>query len=148
MDIVDVAETLEYVDFMEYDDLMGRMDEHYIRVRAYAERFDLDESTVYKKIERGEIKAIRIGKTIRIPSSELERYLNPVSALGEEGAARDGKPHNFQESVARFEAQAGCSPVDYAEAWRTGQIEDTPENARLAIEALALRETLHQALPA
>lgn len=124
--------------------LMSRMDEHYIRVRVFAERFDLSESAVYKKIERGEIKAIRIGKTVRIPSSELERYLNPVRILEEAGAPRDGEPHNLGDSVARFEEHAGHSPVEFVEAWRSGKIQDTPENARLAIEALALREALQQ----
>jgi len=32
--------------------------------------------------------------------------------------------------------------ADYAAAWREGEIEDTPQNAREAIEALALREAL------
>src|SRR5215208_6865064 len=51
---------------------MTELSDHYMRVRDYARRFSLDESTVYKMIERGEIKAIRIGKkTLRIPSSEL-----------------------------------------------------------------------------
>ena len=32
--------------------------------------------------------------------------------------------------------------ADYAAAWREGEIEDTPQNAREAIEALALREAM------
>jgi excisionase family DNA binding protein len=125
---------------------MSRVDEHYVRVRAYAERFDLSESAVYKKIDRGEIKAIRIGKTVRIPSSEMERYLNPTQLLDEASAPRDGEPNNLGESVARFEEHAGCSPAEYVEAWRSGRIDDTPANARLAIEALALRAALEQPL--
>jgi excisionase family DNA binding protein len=62
-------------------DHMARVDDHYLRVRDYAERFNLSESAVYEKIERGEIKAIRIGKTVRIPSAEMDRYLNPRSLL-------------------------------------------------------------------
>lgn len=62
---------------------MARVDDHYLRVRDYAVRFNLSESAVYKKIERGEIKAIRIGKTVRIPSAEMDRYLNPTSSLNE-----------------------------------------------------------------
>lgn len=123
---------------------MSRVEEHYLRVRDYAERFSLSESAVYKKIERGEIRAIRIGKTVRIPSSEMERYLTPIRLLDEEGAPRDGEPHGLGDRVARFEEAAGCSPPDYAERWRSGDIEDTPANARLAIEALALRAALEQ----
>jgi excisionase family DNA binding protein len=123
---------------------MSRVDEHYLRVRDYAERFSLSESAVYKKIDRGEIRAIRIGKTVRIPSSEMERYLTPTRLLAEEGAPRDGEPHGLEDRVARFEEEAGCSPRDYVERWRSRDVEDTPANARLAIEALALRAALEQ----
>jgi excisionase family DNA binding protein len=124
--------------------VMTRLDEHYLRVRDYAERFSLSESAVYKKIDRGEINAIRIGKTVRIPSSEIDRFLNPTRVLEQEGAPRDGEPHNLRERLARFEGQTGCSPGDYVKAWRAGAIGDTAQNARLAIEALALRAVLEQ----
>jgi excisionase family DNA binding protein len=124
--------------------VMSRLDDHYIRVRDYAERFGFDESTVYKKIDRGEIEAIRIGKSVRIPSSELERYLNPTATLKELGAPEDGEPTGLADRVAKFEEETGRSPKDYVAAWRTDEIEDTPENARLAIEALALRAALEQ----
>jgi hypothetical protein len=32
--------------------------------------------------------------------------------------------------------------ADFAAAWREGEIEDTPQNAQAAIEAVALREAL------
>ena len=85
--------------------------------------------------ERGEIKAIRIGKkTLRIPSSELERYLereptgDPKAALG--------------ERVEAFRKANGKDPGSFVDAWRSGEIEDSPENAEVAIEALALRTAL------
>jgi excisionase family DNA binding protein len=127
---------------------MSRVDEHFLRVRDYAARFNLSESAVYKKIERKEIRAIRIGKTVRIPSSEMERYLAPTAGFEEAGAPQNGEPENLSDRTARFEEEAGCSPGEYAEAWRTGTIEDTPDNARLAIEALALRAALERPHPA
>jgi excisionase family DNA binding protein len=39
---------------------MTELSDHYMRVRDYARKFSLDESTVYKMIERGEIKAPRL----------------------------------------------------------------------------------------
>ena len=124
---------------------MRRVDEHYLRVHDYAEHFNLSDSAVYKKIKRGEIQAIRIGKTVRIPSSEMERYLSPTSVVEEDGVPDDGEPHGLGDRVARFEEEAGHSPGEYVEAWRAGEIDDTPQNARLAIEALALRAVLEQA---
>lgn len=115
---------------------MTELSDHYMRVRDYARRFSLDESTVCKMIERGEIKAIRIGKkTLRIPSSELERYL-------EREPATDTEPAAPEERVEAFRKANGKEPDSLVEAWRSGEIEDTPENAEVAIEALALRTAL------
>lgn len=115
---------------------MTELSDHYMRVRDYARKFSLDESTVYKMIDRGEIKAIRIGKkTLRIPSSELERYL-------EREPARDLEAVSLGEKVETFRKANGKDPDSYVDAWRGGEIEDTPENAEVAIEALALRTAL------
>jgi excisionase family DNA binding protein len=125
---------------------MSRPDEPYLRVSEYARHFHLDPSTVYKKIERGEIRSIRIGKTIRIPSSEVERHLDPAGARSQLGTAQDSQPRHLTAQLARFEEAAGRTPSGFVEAWRGGQIEDTPEMARLAIEALALRAAIEQRL--
>jgi len=115
---------------------MTELADHYMRVRDYARRFSLDESTVYKMIERGEIKAIRIGKkTLRIPSSELERYLE------REPTAKPGAV-SLGERVEAFRKANGKDPRSFVDAWRSGEIEDTPENAEVALEALALRTAL------
>jgi excisionase family DNA binding protein len=115
---------------------MAELSDHYMRVRDYARRFSLDESTVYKMIERGEIKAIRIGKkTLRIPSSELERYLDREPAA-DPGAAP------LEERVEAFRKANGKDPGSFVDAWRSSEIEDTPQNAEVALEALALRTAL------
>ena len=115
---------------------MTELSDHYMRVRDYARRFSLDESTVYKMIDRGEIKAIRIGKkTLRIPSSELERYLDREPTVDSEAAS-------LEERVEAFRKANGRDPGSFVDAWRGTEIEDTPENAEIAIEALALRSAL------
>jgi excisionase family DNA binding protein len=115
---------------------MTELSDHYMRVRDYARRFSLDESTVYKMIERGEVKAIRIGKkTLRIPSSELERYLEREPAAEPTAASVDARVEAFRE-------RQGKDPGPFVDAWRSGEIEDTPENAEVALEALALRTAL------
>lgn len=115
---------------------MTELSDHYMRVREYARKSSLDESTVYKMIERGEIKAIRIGrKTLRIPSSELERYLEREPTVDLETAP-------LEETVETFRKANGKDPDSYVDTWRRGEIEDTPENAEVAIEALALRTAL------
>lgn len=116
---------------------MPELSDHYMRVRDYARRFSLDESTVYKMIERGEIKAIRIGKkTLRIPSSEMERYLE------REPAAEPDRDDALDKRVGVFRKENGKDPDSFVDAWRSGEIEDTPDNAEIAIEALALRTAI------
>lgn len=41
-----------------------------------------------------------------------------------------------------FRKEHGKDPDSFVDAWRKGEIEDTPENAEVAIEALALRTAL------
>jgi hypothetical protein len=74
----------------------------------------------------------------------MERYLKPVRVHEQEGGPCDGEPHNLGDTVARFEEETRRSPFEFVEAWRSGEIQDTSENARAAIEALALREALQQ----
>ena len=112
------------------------LDRHYWKPRDLAAHLDLDPSTIYKKIETGEIRAIRIGvKALRIPKEEVERILAGV-------AEKRSEAHALADRVARFEERTGKEIGEFIEQWRSGQIQDTPENAREAIEALALREAL------
>jgi hypothetical protein len=104
---------------------MTELSDHYMRVRDYARRFSLDESTVYKMIERGEI----------IPSSELERYLDREPTA-------DTEALSLEQRVEAFGKANGRDPNSFVDAWRSGEIEDTPENAEVALEALALRTAL------
>jgi excisionase family DNA binding protein len=93
-------------------------------VRDYARKFSLDESTVYKMIERGEIKAIRIGKkTLRIPSSELERDLDREPTVDLEAAS-------LEEKVEIFRKANGKDPDSYVDAWRRGKSRTRPRTPR------------------
>lgn len=44
-------------------------------VQEVAEKLNLSEQTVRKLIKKGEIQSIRLGKNIRIPTSELHRIV-------------------------------------------------------------------------
>jgi excisionase family DNA binding protein len=118
---------------------MADIDRQYWKIKDFAEHFGLDKSTVYNQIERGEIRAIRIGKTaLRIPTEEVQRVLDSFVEPREQ-------PHDLLARTEDFQARTGRSPADFADAWREGKIEDTPQNTRDAIEALALREVLQAA---
>jgi len=52
------------------------------------------------------------------------------------------QPRDLDARTQDFQARTGRTPADFAAAWREGKIEDTPQNAREAIEAPALREAM------
>ena len=45
-------------------------------VNDYAGRLAISPRQVYRLIEQGEVKAFRVGRAVRIPSSEVERFIN------------------------------------------------------------------------
>jgi excisionase family DNA binding protein len=46
-----------------------------LRVAAVAKRLDVHVSTVYRLVESGALKALRVGKSIRIRAESLDAYL-------------------------------------------------------------------------
>jgi excisionase family DNA binding protein len=117
---------------------MTDLDRQYWKIKEFADHFGLDKSTVYNQIDRGEIRAIRTGKTaLRIPTDEVKRILERFVEPSEH-------PHHLYRQVRDFEVRTCRTPAEFAAAWREGKIEDTPHNAREEIEALALHEAMQQ----
>jgi len=46
----------------------------YLTPDAFAEHFGVSRMTVYRLITAGEIRANRLGRSLRIPITELERF--------------------------------------------------------------------------
>lgn len=46
-----------------------------LRVREVAHRLDCDEDTVYSLIRQGQIRAIRVGRLLRVPESALADFI-------------------------------------------------------------------------
>lgn len=46
----------------------------YVRVKTVAARFDVSPSTIYRAIESGELAAIKIGGSLRIPADAVEAF--------------------------------------------------------------------------
>lgn len=114
-------------------------DRPYWRPRDLATLLQTSPSHVYRLIERGEIEHRRIGaRAIRIPASAVTALLTiegtSTSELEEGG--------ELARRAKRFEARTELTPEQFVQAWRRGAIKDTPDDARDAMEALALREEL------
>ncbi|OLT21695.1 hypothetical protein BJF78_34115 [Pseudonocardia sp. CNS-139] len=52
------------------------------KVSAVAELLDLSKSTIYRAIESGELSAMRIGATVRIPGQALASWLEHCGMAG------------------------------------------------------------------
>ena len=52
------------------------------RIKTVAEKLDISVSQAYNLINRGDLDSVRIGKSLRVPASELER----IAAAGSTSA--------------------------------------------------------------
>jgi excisionase family DNA binding protein len=124
-------------------------DLYYLKVGEVAERLSLDESTVYKMVRERELPSVRLGsKAVRIPAAGLEAYLqrHAVAAASHDSVETEASEDRFveliQERAERFSSAVGRDPYAFCDAWRRHELDDTPENADLAIEAFALASAL------
>ena len=62
------------------------------KVSAVAEALDLSRSTVYRAIESGELDALRIGKSVRIPGTALAAWLDKCAQDAYEHHVLAGEP--------------------------------------------------------
>jgi excisionase family DNA binding protein len=52
-----------------------------VTMKQAAIAFQISERTISRMIDRGEIRAIKLGDAVRIPTSELTRLLHGVPAV-------------------------------------------------------------------
>jgi excisionase family DNA binding protein len=129
---------------------MSRFAEQYIKPSEIAKRLDMHRSGVYKLIQDGELPHIRIGRAVRVPLPAFEAFVRRAEAAGSAGggvAAPEppGRVHaEVQARLAAFTQEAQCDPHEFVERWKRGAIEDTPENAELAMDAISLRTILER----
>lgn len=117
---------------------MGDLDSRYLTVPQVAAELQMDVSAVYKMCKSHELPSVRFGKSVRIPRLAYERYLQRLEDGGPQAATLDAlDPKDDREG---FREATGHDPETWIEEWRSGCIPDTPENTRLAIRALALRD--------
>lgn len=57
-----------------------------VSLRHAAKTLGLNIITLNKAIDKGQIKAVRIGSRLRIPEAELERLMSPLKTEDEKNA--------------------------------------------------------------
>jgi len=53
----------------------------YLTVKEAAQILKMSQSAIYRAIYRGEIPAVKVGKSVRIPARALEESLKPFQPL-------------------------------------------------------------------
>lgn len=61
----------------------------YLTVEMVAATFAVSKSSIYRAVEAGELRAVRLGRTVRIPAEAVDEYLAACerAAAGGGGAA-------------------------------------------------------------
>ncbi len=121
------------------------MENLYLTVPEVAKELDMTPDGVYKLIERGKLPAVRRSERgLRISRVVLEAYQRRL--------LRGGKPPEISyiddpvspaTLLQEFIAETGMRPKEWENRWKTDQIDDTADNMRLTIRALALLASDH-----
>lgn len=64
------------------------MEEEYLTVREVADRLRVTRQAVYNWITEGQLKAVRVGRGVRIPVSSIAAFVQPI---------KPGEPINDEE---------------------------------------------------
>jgi excisionase family DNA binding protein len=67
------------------------MEEEYFTPQEIAKRFKVTVTAVYNWIDRGQLFAIKLGESVRVPKSALEAFIKPA------GRSREQKEEAAQE---------------------------------------------------
>jgi excisionase family DNA binding protein len=133
---------------------MSTFDTHYLKPSDIAERLSMHRSHVYNLIKDGTLPHIRIGKAVRVPAAAFEAFVRArheeaddakTTVTGAVSVVAEPVEAELESRLRAFEEVVGMDPFDFVEAWKRGAIDDTPENAERAIDALALRAVLQRA---
>jgi excisionase family DNA binding protein len=127
---------------------MSAFEDSYLKPSDIARRLALHRSQVYKLIKDGTLPHIRIGRAVRVPAPAFEAYLRSLRAQARNPDLAAHETADLREEIESrlddFRAQTSKDPSAYLDAWKLGAIADTPENAELAMDALALRAVLQR----
>lgn len=110
----------------------------YLTAAEVAAALGISRQGVYKLIERGKLKAIRRSeRNLRVSRLALDAYRRRLNGPVPATPVVDNV--DVAAERAAFERDTGIPPAEWERRWKADEIEDTAENMRLTIRALALR---------
>ncbi len=122
---------------MDIDARLVLMTQHpYLKVAEVAAELEISPDGVYKLIKRGKLPAVRLSERgTRVPRVALDAYRR---RLGGENQLPAFSQMSAPDSTALFMVDTGLTPFEWSRRWKASDLEDTPENMRLALRALSL----------
>jgi excisionase family DNA binding protein len=75
----------------------------FYRVKAVAERYDVSPATIYRAIQAGDLEALKIGNTLRVPEWSLRIFESDAA----DKAANEVEAGTFADTMAADVATAG-----------------------------------------
>lgn len=116
-------------------------DRPFWKPRDLAELLAVDRSTIYRMIDEGQLASVRVGqRTVRVPARAIAELLGVEEPVV--GPSADQIDFDPDDRLRAFTERTGHTPQEHIEAWKSGAIEDNPENSADTVEALAIRELL------
>jgi excisionase family DNA binding protein len=111
----------------------------HLTVAQVAERLGMTPDGVYKLIQRGKLAADRVSeRKTRVSQDALDQFVRTQqNAVRRFRAATPAQ--NLHELRERFEVQTGRSPESWLKAWKSEELDDTPESMQVLVRAIALR---------
>jgi excisionase family DNA binding protein len=129
-------------------------DQLFLKPSDIARRLNVHRSTIYSWMDDGTLPSVWVGpKVRRVPAGAFEVYMRRLE--GGEHAERaaiaelvDAAVASPVEAGAAFLEETGTTAQEFSDRWRQGTIEDTADNTRLALRALAIKAATTERQPA
>jgi len=75
------------------------MDEEYLKVSDVVDRLKVTRQAVYNWISEGRLKAVKVGRSLRVSRNSLEAFIQPVKP-GERITDDEGEPGQWAPTLA------------------------------------------------
>lgn len=117
---------------------MAQMQDSTLTVPQVAAELGMTPAGVYKLIQRGKLDAERVSeRKTTVRRNALDVFIAEQRALV--ASRRAALPAADPSALRRiFEETTGCAPEQWLEKWKADQLDDTPENMKLLVRAMAL----------
>lgn len=111
----------------------------YLSVGEVSTELGISKSGVYKLIQRGRLRAIkRSERGTLIPRLALDAYRRRLEGGALSTPAVAEETGDIGALASAFSHETGIGPQEWVDAWKADRLEDSAENMRRTIRALAI----------